>query len=232
MSPAEFSNWLEEHRVYRECRDFRSWITKLKRSERGEVLAEWMRLLKPISLDQAKRATKRMHAQGELESVAPERHIPRILEIARTLNDPGAERAREAKREKLLEEQRKVREGVEERFGERLDALGGEELRELAERAFDGNRFLWDFYHRKQGAGEDPRKSKLIRTELLKELRREEVGGEWESPAAAGAQERKSAAVSRAVELDQYRQDVFAGLGEMPAEFRTNDQWERSDGTE
>jgi len=220
MSPIEFSEWLEEHRSYRESKRLREWLTKLKRAERGEVVAEWMRTLKVISKSQALSATKRMHATGELESVAPDRHAARVLEVAQGLRDPGAERAREAKREKRLAEQKIARESVEERFGAELDALTPEEADLLAERAFEGNAFLRQFYRRKREGGENPRQSKLIREALLKELRGEEI----RDPERTGRETGGSA--ESPPDFDQYRKSVFAGLGEMP-DFKSNDQWDR-----
>ncbi len=226
MSPAEFSQWLDEHRVYPACREFRAWLTKLKRAERGEIVAAWMHMLKPISLSQGQRATKRMHAAGELGRVSPEGHIPRILELAKSLNDPEAERAREAKRAVRMEESRKAWQDLEDRFGVTLDAMPAEGVEGLAGVAFGGlsevrQKFLWDFYRRKQGGGEDPRKSKLIREELLKELRRQEIGGE-EISVSRGAEKPQTAD-----EFNSFRQDIFAGLGNTTDQFRTNDQWDK-----
>ena len=198
MNPNQFAEWLEFHRSNSKLfREFLKSITR--RSERDELRAEWFREMGPLSLQQAKNGTNRMINSGEIEEVEGGCQVFRAAELGRQVQMAATSAAREEKRQQKLEEGKRARQDLDDRFGEVLDGMSQEALEEFAERVFAGNKFLQDFFRRKVRQGEDPRRSSLVRSELLKQMRRDEI-------------KNPNNGRSQAENFNDMRQDVFAGL--------------------
>lgn len=212
MNRHEFIQWFDFHRVNSE--KFRQWFKSLKAGEKNDLRDAWFKLLGPLSLTQARAATNRMIATLEMADVPPEEQGGRVYELGLRMNDPAQQRAKEAQEAAKRERDREERARLEEEFGGELDRISVEDLEELIETMPPATRCN---IRKAMGLTRAPLRHGLIRPSLLKALRQRA------RPAEVAAGEKTSEE-----RFDEFRKDIFAGLGEAPRfDAKTNDQWEQ-----
>lgn len=201
MTPPEFETWFEFHRTRHN--KFYEWTKRLPKSERERVKLTFKTQIISLPYRLARACSLRMVNRGDFEDGPKgwERHGELLAELAPNL---AAESFAAANRRpggsKDRERQQKQRDEWEKKFGPRLDAMGPDEVLELANGISDlgiriSTRRLLAMDRFPKG-----QKNGMIRPLLLRVL------ADRETPP-----------------------DPFAalGLGETPAEFsvKTNDQW-------
>jgi len=95
LTREEFDAWIEVHTAcYTGVED---WLSKMSKSKRAGVLAEWFRILRKVPVDDAIRASRAMHEDENLEPKGHGKHPVAVRRIASRYqtqrNRASAERA-------------------------------------------------------------------------------------------------------------------------------------------
>lgn len=213
MNPTEFSDWIGGHRAAsKKVREF--WVG-MNRIDKGRVWLEWESELRPLSKNQAVKATQRMVNSGEINELPVSRHPARILEIAASINDPVTERRKQQQEQIAAQARREEYQRLEAEHGAALDGISFEELLELAEGVAGESRRNG----LKKMIGLVSRKNRMVRPTLLKLL-----AARSESPVSTGTAMRPLATEEHAV----FREELFGGLPpRSEINYSTNDQYDK-----